>query len=163
MEAFMVTIRRGIALVAVLLLETVALSGCNLLDPDEFDDETERLEESRGKWRSQGIDDYEFVLRRLCFCGGGTNPARVVVRDGLRLSVTDTTTGEPIPAQFAQYYLTVEELFDFIADAIERRAHSIDVEYHAAFGYPTSIRIDYIENAIDEEMAFEAGNLRPLR
>jgi hypothetical protein len=140
----------------------VTAARCSILDPDDSDDPIEVLAENREKWRSQGIDDYEFVLQRLCFCGL-TNPARVVVRDGARLSVTDTTTGEPIPAQFAQYYLTVEELFDFVEDAIDRKAHSIVVEYDATYGFPASIQIDYEQNTVDEEMAFQATSFQPHR
>jgi hypothetical protein len=72
-------------------------------------------------------------------------------------------TGQPVPDQFAQYYLTVEELFDFILDAVERKAFKIEVDYDRTYGYPTSIRVDYIQNAIDEEMAFQASALVPLR
>jgi hypothetical protein len=138
------------------------LGACNRLGLDG-DDERERLEANRAQWRSQGVDSYEFVLRRLCFCGGGTSPAKVVVRNGQRLSVSDLETGEPVPEMFAQYYLTVDELFDFVADAISRKAHRIDVTYDATWGYPTKISIDYIEAAIDEEMAFEASSFLPHR
>ena len=119
--------------------------------------------EARERWRAQGIDSYEFVLRRLCFCGGGIEPATVVVRNGMRISVTVVATGEPVPAPFAEYYPTVEGLFGFIEDAIDRRAHSITAVYDAQMGFPTSIRVDYDENTIDEEMAFEASSLRPQR
>jgi len=154
------TVRKGVAVAGLVLL---SLSGCSPTDPGNLDDVTEAMQANRGKWRSQGIDSYEFVLRRLCFCAGGTDPARLLVRSGTRLSVTDVTTGQPIPAEWAQYYPTVDGLFEFIADAIAQKAHSIEVEYHAVLGYPTSIRIDYIENAIDEEMAFEASALLPHR
>jgi hypothetical protein len=146
-----------------LTLVLVVVAGCSVFDPDDYEDERERLSERREQWRSQGIDSYEFVLQRLCFCGGGTTPANVVVRNGQRISVTNVETGEPVPELFEDAYLTVAELFAFIEDAIEREAYSIDVEYDAQYGYPTSIRIDYIENAVDEEMAFEASAMRPQR
>jgi len=158
MSAIAMTRRFGLAAAAA-----VMLAGCSVLDLDGYDDERERLEANRAAWEAQGIDSYEFVLRRLCFCAGGTNPALVRVRNGERLSVTDTATGEPIDEQLVEYYLTVPELFDFIADAIDRKAHRIDVTYDRTFGFPSSISIDYLENAIDEEMAFEAKNLQPER
>ncbi len=102
------------------------------------------------------------MLQRLCFCGGGTAPAEVVVRNGQRVSVTIVETGEPVPAQFASLYLTVDELFDFVEDAIDRKAHRIDVEYDPDLGVPIEISIDYEENVIDEEMAFRASSFTPL-
>jgi hypothetical protein len=77
--------------------------------------------------------------------------------------VTDLETGDAIPEEWRPFYLTVPELFDFVEDAIDRRAHEIDVRYDPESGYPTHIRIDYVENAIDEEMAFEASALRAIR
>jgi len=154
--------KRNAARTAILVAMT-GLSACSVLDTDGRESERERLEANRAQWESQGVDSYEFVLRRLCFCAGGTSPARVIVRSGQRLSVTDVESGAPVPEAFAQYYLTIDELFDFIADAIDRKAHEIDVTYDATFGFPTRIAIDYIENAIDEEMAFEASLFLPQR
>jgi hypothetical protein len=139
------------------------LGACTVLGPDDREQERDRLEDARRLWRAQAWDSYAFTLQRLCFCAGGTDPAEVVVRSGRRVSVTVLPTGVPVPDQFAPFYLTVEELFDFIEDALDRDAHEVEVTYERTLGYPVSIRIDYIENAIDEEMAYQASNLRPLR
>jgi hypothetical protein len=147
---------------AVLALTVTAASGCGtVLGNDEYAAERERLDDARKVWATQGWDSYTFVLQRLCFCGGGTEPGEVVVQSGVRVSVTSVQTGEPIPEAWQQYYLTVPELFDFIEDAIDREAHSIDVTYATGSGYPTHIAIDYVENVIDEEMAFQASALTP--
>jgi Family of unknown function (DUF6174) len=148
---------------ALTIIAVAGLGACSVLDVDGRDSEREKLEAHRAQWQSQGVDSYEFVLRRLCYCGGGTTPATVVVRNGQRVSVTDVETGMPIAENFAQYYLTIDELFDFIADAIDRKAYQIDVTYDAAYGFPRQISIDYLENAIDEEMAFEASSFQPQR
>ena len=145
------------------LLAVVAAGSCSVLGNDEYDAERDRLAAARRSWAAQGWDSYTFILRRLCFCGGGTDPAEVVVQSGVRVSVTDVQTGEPIPAEWRQYYLTVPELFDFIEDAIDRKAYQIDVTYHAETGFPTHVQIDYIENAIDEEMGFEVSGLTSNR
>lgn len=149
--------------VGVALAVLAAPGACTVIGVDQYGAERERLEDARQLWQAQGWDSYAFTLQRLCFCGGGTDPAEVVVRNNERVSVTDIATGEPIPSEFTQYYLTVPELFDFIEDAIDREAHEIDVSYEPSVGYPASVRIDYIKNAIDEEMAFEASDLRALR
>lgn len=154
------TKRQGMAAIG---LVAFALGACTVLGPDAYAGERERLSDARRLWRAQGWDSYAFRLQRLCFCAGGTDPAEVTVINGRRVSVTVVQTGEPVPEAWAQYYLTIDELFDFIEDAIDTEAHEITVSYERELGYPVSVRIDYIENAIDEEMAFEAGNVRPLR
>lgn len=144
----------------LLVLLPVAVAGsCSVLGLDDYEGERDRLDAARAVWQAQGPTSYVFVLQRSCFCGGGTQPARVTVEDGQRVSVTVVDTGEPVPAEFEQYYLTVDELFDFVEDAIDRKAHRITVEYDRDVGYPVSIFIDYQENAIDEEMGFEASAL----
>lgn len=154
--------RRLGRLVTILGAISLIVAGCLFTGPGEGSDR-EALEQARARWRAQGYDSYNFVLQRLCFCGGGVEPATVVVRAGRRISVTVVATGQPVPEQWAQYFLTVEELFDFIIDAWDRDAHKVSVQYHATLGYPTSIDIDYLANAIDEEMAFRASSLVPDR
>jgi hypothetical protein len=139
----------------------LVLASCGLLDP-ESGNQSGQLAEARAQWALRSIDSYDFVLRRSCYCGGGTEPARVQVRDGVRTSVVYVEDGTTVPPLFAPLYLTVPELFDFIEDAIDRGAHSIQVRYHATLGYPTSIQVDYLEAAVDEEMAFTATDLVPL-
>jgi len=148
---------------AAWLTFVIALAAaCGVTEPGDYEEERDRLAENRGRWSSQGFDSYDYVLQPLCFCLV-TTPGNVVVRAGAIIGVTNVETGEPVPQTWLQVYMTVEQLFAFIEDAIDRSAHSIDVDYHPQYGYPTNIRIDYIENMIDEEMAFEASGLVPLR
>jgi hypothetical protein len=55
--------------------------------------------------------------------------------------------------------MTVEGLFDYIQAAIDKKAHAVNVVYDAELGYPTSIEVDYIERAVDDEIRFKAGHL----
>jgi hypothetical protein len=145
----------------LVLLPLGVAGSCSVLGLDDYEGERDRLDAARAVWRAQERGDYTFVLQRSCFCGGGTEPAVVTVEGGERVSVTVVQTGEPVPAEFAQYYLTVDELFDFIEDAIDRKAHRITVEYDRDVGYPVHIFIDYEENTIDEEMGFDASAFEP--
>jgi hypothetical protein len=49
---------------------------------------------------------------------------------------------------------TIDDLFDEIQDAIEREAHQLVARYDEEFGYPVDVSIDFILEAVDEEMAF---------
>jgi hypothetical protein len=57
------------------------------------------------------------------------------------------------------FFLTVDELFEVVQDAIDQEAYSLTVGYHAQLGYPTSIDIDYLLNAVDEEVSFRASGV----
>ena len=113
------------------------------------------LEESRSLWESLDLADYDFVTNWQCFClREYTASVELSVRDG------EITTGEYLPESGLTStvdptrYETVDGLFEFIADAIERDAHSIQVTYHPEQGYPESAFIDYNEMMADEERGF---------
>jgi hypothetical protein len=55
---------------------------------------------------------------------------------------------------------TVEGLFTFLGEA-EQKADQIDVEFDDATGVPQRIDIDYITNAIDDELSIEISGFRP--
>jgi hypothetical protein len=117
--------------------------------------EPRNLREALERWEDAGIDDYTFDLQRVCFCAGGVDPVRIVVRDGSAVSYTVVATGEPLTAEWRQWYPTVDGLFDFLEDAIERDAHRIDVDYDPGHGVPVHVFVDYDENVADEEMGYE--------
>jgi hypothetical protein len=75
----------------------------------------------------------------------------VVVQNGTVVSVTFLP--DPTQSVDATSYPTVEGLFDTIRDGLDR-AGSIEVTYDAARGYPTRIAIDWVKNAIDDEIAY---------
>lgn len=147
-------------LVGIATAVAASVASCTVLDLDSGR-QRDRLAEARALWAAQAIYSYDYVLQRSCYCGGGTEPARVQVRDGVRTAVVFVEDGTPAPAYVEHLYLTVPELFDFVDDAITRGAHSIEVRYHTTLGYPTFVQVDYDENAIDEEMAFSASGFVP--
>jgi anaerobic selenocysteine-containing dehydrogenase len=93
----------------------------------------------RQVWAQQGMDDYRFVLTRECFCLG-RGPMQVTVRDGRVAGVRDPQTGAEIPEQEAVGALTIEALFDRIAEAQANGEHTA-IAYHPTLGYPTLAEI----------------------
>jgi hypothetical protein len=122
---------------------------------------TADLREAEARWNRQGINDYQVVVRYACFCGY-TRPVRMTVRFGNVVSRVDAETGEPAPA-FAEYVRDIEGLFDLIREAIERKAHKVDVSYDRVYGYPTSIDLDYLFNAVDDELQVTVSWFQPQR
>ena len=150
--------RRYVSLLSVCALIAVT-SGCSEpLGPQE-----DELAEAVARWMEADVEDYVFEFQRLCFCGGETiRRIRVDVRSGVVAGAIYVDDGSPVGDEYRPEVPTIEDLFEEILDAIDREAHSLDASYHSALGYPTSVEIDYIENAVDEEMAFNVYTLESV-
>jgi len=145
---------------AHLALLLAACSCGDSLGPDFL--ERVRLSHARQLWSQSAIDFYEYEIANQCFCAYGGMPVRIVVRDGSIQSLTLVSTGAQVPPQFAGAYHSIDGLFAVIDDALRRKAVRLDAAYDDRFGYPTSVSIDYIANAIDEEFSFVVQSFSPL-
>jgi hypothetical protein len=87
----------------------------------------------------------------------------VTVMWGSVVSVVDAVTGKPLAAQAATRYRTIDGLFDFLRQAIDRPAESVRSTFDPKLGYPSAAYVDYVANMADEEMAFRIYALRPLQ
>lgn len=139
---------------ALLPLAVLGVTGCGLVGPDEARDAANDLRLAYALWTAQGIEDYDLTVEERCFCAS-IGPIVLRVRDGVR-SEAVPPAGYVGPSIEAAAVPDVPELFGFIDDAIDRRAHRIRVVYHPTLGYPTEISIDYSENIVDEERGYEA-------
>jgi len=108
------------------------------------------LGEQRALWASQGLTDYTFSVRRVCYCQF-VGDVRVTVKDGVITGVTELAsevTRDP------ETFRTIDGLFDLVQDAYDRDAHEVQVEFDPSRGYPTRIWIDYVLMIADEKMGF---------
>lgn len=120
------------------------------------DDRDDDLRDARGRWARNGYASYDLTLRQLCFCGF-VEPVRIEVRNGEKAATLIAATGEPLP--YPIEFPTVSGLFAIIEDALDRDAHELDVTYHPDLGYPVEIAIDYIENAVDDEVTWRVSSV----
>jgi uncharacterized protein DUF6174 len=149
---------KGTTLRTLLLGLALAAAGCvNPMSPTE-----EALDDARDKWEDQGIDSYRITVRESCFCPielGG--PFVVTVVRGRIESVVyagegaDVVPNERIP-------LTVDELFDTVETA-DREAAEVRAEYDPTYGFPATIFVDRIRNAVDDEVYYEARDFQVIR
>jgi hypothetical protein len=56
---------------------------------------------------------------------------------------------------------TIDALFARLAKAMQK-ADDVDARYDAETGVPTSINVDWMTNAIDDEIGYSATELVPL-
>ncbi len=135
-------------------------AACGLVTGPGDGDNDKALRSAQIRWNAARVQDYTVVVQHLCFCGY-VRPVRVSVRQGVIVSSVDAQTGEPVPS-----YATVRDiagLFALIRDAIDDGADRLEVTYDAELGYPTLINIDYITNAVDDELSVTTSEFQRNR
>lgn len=143
------------------LILTLALSGC--IGPFSPSGPVKDKDEARRLWDRQQISSYRFRVSRLCFCApDARRPLVAVVVGGQVTSLTDAETGAPFEGD-PFMPVTVDGLFAAVDDAIDRDADRIDARYDPQLGYPLEIAIDFSERMADEEVAYYASELTPIR
>lgn len=159
--SFRRTILQSLALVAL----AVGASACTVITgPDgRWGDEQRDLSWARRTWSSQFISDYEYVVRRNCYCTMGGVLVRVTVQGDRVVSREIDGTGVGIPASMAYLYPTIDGLFSLVQEAIDSRADDINASYDSRYGFPTDIWIDYDRRAADEEEGYTLIRFRSLR
>ena len=116
--------------------------------------EIDALEEARAAWASSGINNYDFIITRQCFCMEEyAGPFTVRVRDGVS-TVTRSSDGSAVdPDVLKQLPVSAEGLFQFAEERQEQA--SFRVTYDQATGLPLSVWSDPIPQAADDELGIE--------
>ena len=157
--------RRAVALVTVCFLALAACSdddvsvgteGTTTTTPAPTiptgGSEQERLDAARARWEAIGIDDYTWSYRRTCFCP--PLAVTVVVEDGVAISheLEADAAGGPTTTEEVEI-LTMDDLFDEVQSAIDT-ADKLTAAYDDETGRVTTLDVDQITNAVDDEYGF---------
>jgi Family of unknown function (DUF6174) len=147
---------RSILLLGVAtLLAACSLFPGSTLSPKEL--ALRALADHQAQWASKQIDDYTFTITAQCFCPF-TDPIDVQVVDGVVVAVTKA--GQAVqPNEVIGIPKTVTELFAVITAHAD--AATLSVEWDPGFGFPASIQVDSIANALDDEFGYTVTNFRP--
>lgn len=120
---------------------------------DPKGDESARLDAARERWAAAGIEDYRWTFRRVCFCPPATADVRVEAGEADRSSIA-VEFGYPEDLDFT----TMEELYGFIADEIER-SDEVTVDYDPVTGQVRSFTADRIITGVDDELGYQVLSL----
>jgi hypothetical protein len=71
-------------------------------------------------------------------------------------------TDETVPASEHRYFETINDLFNIIDAAKAQDAYKLEYEFDKTLGYPTRIEIDYLGNAVDDEISYQIDSLKIL-
>ncbi len=126
------------------------------------------LERNRQTWEGAGVSHYRMDLFLSCFCVfNELMPLAVEVKDGEIVSLTDkhgnpVTDADPTYAYFVELG-TVDALFAELEKASANpEAGEVTVTYDGTFGFPSEASIDYIKNAIDDELYVTVSGFEQL-
>ncbi len=109
------------------------------------------------QWKSAGIHDYSFTFYQSCFCIG-RQPIRITVKGDRVKSATNVRGGAAVKPEEVGRSLTLNEIFQQIADGYAKPADHIRLTLNKDYGYPESVYIDYYENMADEELHYSISD-----
>lgn len=119
------------------------------------------------KWNESNVSHYQMQVSVSCFCPfGEVNPITVIVKDNQVLSMmgangVEILDTDPLYATLMTY-ATIDNLFDWTGQALAD-ADEIEVSYNATYGFPNNISVDYITEAVDDEMWIEVTNFEVVK
>jgi uncharacterized protein DUF6174 len=145
-------------LIFKIVIFTMLLSACSPAQKSE-------LKRHQEKWQNQNISHYRFQLSVGCFCAFSQQmPLTVEVNSGEVVSIVNNT-GEPVSADLLDIfnkYNTIDRLFEFVQTA-QGEADEIKVTYDDKYGFPIQVSIDYIKNAMDDELGLTVSSFEVLK
>lgn len=131
-------------------LESIPVDGGFSMDITVFADQSaarQALAEAEQRWTEAAPASYSYTLERRCFCVPLTMEIEVSNGEILRTAVIEGEEGDSL-------VLSIEELFEVVADALDEHPAELRVEYDAELGYPTEIWVDLEEYLADEEYGY---------
>ena len=146
--------KKTILLVLALILTACSLGGSELL-------------QNQNKWNTANIIHYRFKLNIGCFCVFGSRMpltievqngavASIAASDGNIISKTDTNY------EYFSRYATMNRIFIELNSEEVRKADKVAIQYDATYGFPTNVSIDFIKNAIDDEVSLNVSDFEKL-
>ena len=142
----------------LLLVLSLILAACSTAS--EYD-------QNLKKWQDADVAHYQFDLFIGCFCPfRDMMPLTIEVQNGEVVSITQqdgTAVAENDPSY--TYFVevaTVDRLFEKLDSNLNGGADEVLVTYDATYGFPVTISIDQIKEAIDDEIAYQVANFEVL-
>ncbi|MEK6748091.1 MAG: DUF6174 domain-containing protein [Pseudomonadota bacterium] len=142
-------------------LVATALTGLMLLNlgcaKRDLSEELADVKKNRALWQQQNITDYSiFTVHSCALCPRSDLEVIITVKNSAMFSVQDSGRTDQVrftvTAEQTKSFLTVDDLFNKIEDAIKLRVEALEVIYDSTYGFPTRLFIDYSKNSMDDEI-----------
>ncbi len=144
-------------MVLAVALAGYVLASCSMVARSE-------LARAHDRWRAANIAHYRYSLNVACFCAFTQRmPLTIEVRDGQVLSMyyKDGSLVPDADRQTFARYQTIDALFDFTSESLGK-ADEMHVQYDPSYGFPAKVQIDFIKNAMDDELSLFVPSLERL-
>lgn len=162
----LVITQRFLSVVAAAFAAALLLCSCSggSGQPVVTDARTE-LQRNRAKWTSQKIANYRYTFEIFSFLTAtdGPYPVIVEVRNGVRTSVTEANSGKLLGAEAFSSFDTVEKLFQFIQNELDRNGATVSVTYDSRLGYPANINLDPNKDRPDDDSSLRVSNFQLIQ
>ncbi|HET9709032.1 MAG TPA: DUF6174 domain-containing protein [Gemmatimonadales bacterium] len=136
---------------------------CSVSCGDPLGADRDQLAESQARWGAQGVATYEFDVRISCFCVAASYGSVTISVDNRQVvSVVRTDSGTPVDSQYFQGVLTVERMFATLRHFLDAKPAFFTASYDRRWGFPTSLGVDPIRNAADDEYGFTVLAFRTI-
>jgi hypothetical protein len=112
------------------------------------------------RWRSQAVDDYRFTLDVGCFCPT-VQGSVVEVRNGEVVRIDGKPYDHQQVTGFGESAPTIPGLFTELGDALAH-ADEVQVDYDPSTGVPETISVDWMKQAVDDEISYRVSGFAPL-
>lgn len=123
------------------------------------------IDQAREKWQDADLSHYRYNLTLSCFCAFNENmPLVIEVQDGevISMEYQNGNEIEDFNLELFQKYDTIDDVFAELEKALNGEADKVTVTYDETYGYPTQIDLDFIENAIDDELYITISDFEVL-
>jgi hypothetical protein len=91
-------------------------------------------------------------------------PLNIEVKDGEVVSM-EYQSGNEIDAanlEYFQRFATIDKIFDELEKDKNGEADEVTVAYDEKYGYPAQVNIDFIKNAVDDEVSLQISAFEVL-
>jgi len=120
------------------------------------------VQSNREKWNSHDISSYEIEMQKICYCVPEVVRMMVFEVDSNKVkTVRYADTGEIVDPQHYGEFNTIEGMFNFIEQALEKNPADLSIAYDEKYGYIKEVNVDFKENIADDEISIIASNMRP--
>lgn len=151
-------------LASAAIVAVIGLFGCSQPStPEAAPDAPEKSASGSGEttkpraaWRSQGPDNYSFVLHSRCGERSLIGRFAVSVRHGRvdDVSGLDQLSRASVRSGGASDVPTLDDLIELVRQARADNAYKVVVRFHPQIGYPRRVYIDRHADVIDEEECY---------
>ena len=147
----------------ILIVMTLVLAGCAVMG-SALGSQSE-IEQNKEKWQDANISHYRYELFISCFCAFNEDmPLIIEVQDGKVVSMEFQSGKEIDPSlhELFDKYATIDRLFAELEADLNGAADKVVVEYDPTYGFPTKADIDFVEEAVDDELYLSISDFEEL-